>query len=236
LPRQISLTIDALIAHAADGRITADPALPLNVSYEDSAGGRALHGQCAVNGGGEVLHLRTTAGNIRLRFLDASMERQLAQLRAEEMKPPALNSGEATKASVNGASSGATGQGDDAAQDRDRNSARNASRPWWHGSWWQDFWWGGVRVDPHEEQKRLSHAVAPEYPDAARQAGIEGDVTMRVVVGPDGAVNGLKLLSGDPALARAAMESVAQWRYAPALLDGWPVSVVTTVTVAFRLH
>jgi protein TonB len=91
-------------------------------------------------------------------------------------------------------------------------------------------------VDPDEEQKRLSHAVAPEYPDAARQAGIEGDVTMRVVVGPDGAVNGIKLLSGDPALARAAMESVAQWRYAPALLDGWPVSVATTVTVAFRLH
>jgi len=32
------------------------------------------------------------------------------------------------------------------------------------------------------------------------------------------------------------MEGVAQWHYAPALLDGWPVSVVTTVTVAFRLH
>jgi TonB family protein len=225
LPRQISLTIDALIAHAADGRITADPALPLNVSYEDSAGGRALHGQCAVNGGGEVLHLRTTAGNIRLRFLDASMER-----------PQALNSDEATKASVNVSGNAVTSRGDDVAQDRDRNSAHNTSRPWWHGSWWQDFWWGGVRVDPDEEQKRLSHAVAPEYPDAARQAGIEGEVTMRVVVGPDGAVNGIKLLIGDPALARAAMESVAQWRYVPALLDGWPVSVVTTVTVAFRLH
>ena len=106
----------------------------------------------------------------------------------------------------------------------------------WNGGWWQDLWRGGLRVDPEEQQKRLSHSVAPAYPDIARDAGIEGDVTLRVIIGEDGAVNEIKILGGEPVLARAATEAVAQWHYAPTLLDGWPVSVVTTVTLAFRLR
>jgi outer membrane biosynthesis protein TonB len=49
-------------------------------------------------------------------------------------------------------------------------------------------------------------------------------------------VKDIRTLSGDAELARAAVEAVAQWQYAPALLDGKPVSVVTTVTLAFRLR
>ena len=70
----------------------------------------------------------------------------------------------------------------------------------------------------------------------AQQAGIEGDVTLRVVVAPDGTVNDVRLVAGDPVLARAAADAVEQWHYTPALLDGRPVSVVTTVTLAFRLR
>jgi TonB family protein len=240
LPRQIGMTIDAVIEHTAGGgRITADSSVPLKIDASGTAD-RVLHGQCALNGGGKVLHLRAMDGNIQLHFLDEGIQRTGATERALPgqknlaAKPEAAdNSGVAVAGGVADAvrtgNSGYSGG-------PDGNSARNSYRSWWHGSWWQDLWWGGVRVDPDEEQKRLSHAVAPEYPDAARQAGIEGDVTMRVVVGPDGAVNGIKLLSGNASLARAAMESVAQWHYAPTLLDGWPVSVVTTVTVAFRLH
>ena len=96
--------------------------------------------------------------------------------------------------------------------------------------------WGGIRVDPADQQKRLSQAVAPEYPDVARWAGIEGEVTLRIFIGADGTVRSIVPLSGPPVLARAAMGAVEQWRYAPALVDGHPIDVVTTVTLAFRLH
>jgi TonB family protein len=98
------------------------------------------------------------------------------------------------------------------------------------------FLWGGVRVDPADQQKRLVNSIAPEYPDVARLAGIEGDVTLRIFVGQDGTIRGITPVAGPPVLARAAMRAVEQWHYAPALIDGHPVDVFTTVTLAFRLH
>ena len=98
------------------------------------------------------------------------------------------------------------------------------------------FLWGGIRVDPADQQKRLVNSIVPEYPDVARLAGIEGDVTLRIFVGRDGTIRGITPVSGPPVLARAAMHAVEHWRYAPALIAGSPVGVVTTVTLAFRLH
>lgn len=97
------------------------------------------------------------------------------------------------------------------------------------------FLWGGVRVDPADQQKRLFRSIAPEYPEVARLAGIQGDVTLRIFVGRDGMILDLWPLAGPPVLARAAIRAVEQWRYVPALVDGRPVEVVTTVTLAFRL-
>jgi TonB family protein len=96
--------------------------------------------------------------------------------------------------------------------------------------------WGGIRIDPADQQKRLVSSIAPDYPEVARLAGIEGDVTLRVFIGRDGTVRGITPLSGPPILARAALRAVEQWRYASTLVDGDPVDVVTTVTLAFRLH
>lgn len=99
-----------------------------------------------------------------------------------------------------------------------------------------DFVWGGIRVPPADQQKRLIDSIAPEYPDVARLAGIDGEVTLRILVGRDGTVRDISPLSGPPILVRAAIRAVEQWRYAPALIDGHPVDVVTTVTLAFRLR
>jgi TonB family protein len=98
------------------------------------------------------------------------------------------------------------------------------------------FFWGAVRADPADQQKRLIRSIAPEYPDVARLAGIQGDVTLRILAGRDGSVGDVVALSGPPVLARAAVHAVERWRYAPALVDGRPVDVVTTVTLAFRLR
>jgi protein TonB len=111
-----------------------------------------------------------------------------------------------------------------------------------HGPLWEltrkieNFWWGAVRVDSVEQQKRLLQAPAPEYPEAARRAGIEGQVTMLVRIGADGAVQDATLLYGEPILGRAAAHAIEQWRYAPLRIGGEPVNVLTAVTLAFELR
>lgn len=104
------------------------------------------------------------------------------------------------------------------------------------GRWFDALFWGGIRVDGAEQRKHLVASVPPNYPEVARLAGIEGAVTLRVLIGEDGTVRDLRPVSGPPVLARAAMRAVELWRYAPALVDGHPVDVVTTVTFAFHLR
>lgn len=104
------------------------------------------------------------------------------------------------------------------------------------GRFFDAFLWGAIRVEPADLERLLIHSIAPEYPDVARLAGIEGDVTLRILVGEDGTIRDITPLSGPPILARAAVRAVEQWRYVPVLVDGHPVGVVSTVTLAFRLH
>ena len=81
----------------------------------------------------------------------------------------------------------------------------------------------------------LEYKVAPEYPPAARNAHIEGTVTMEGIIGKNGAILALKALTGPKALQGAAIQAVQQWRYRPYLLNGQPVEVATTFNVVFKL-
>jgi protein TonB len=85
---------------------------------------------------------------------------------------------------------------------------------------------------------KIVKMVRPEYPDQAKDAGIEGTVLLRAVVGKDGSLLNLGVLNSnvDAMLAKAAMDAVSQWRYQPTLLNGQPVEVITTITVNFRLE
>jgi len=80
------------------------------------------------------------------------------------------------------------------------------------------------------------HRVEPEYPDLARKARIQGKVELEAVVGIDGRIRELKLLSGQPLLVRAAMDAVKQWIYRPYMLDGDPVEMVQPINVTFTLR
>jgi TonB family protein len=53
----------------------------------------------------------------------------------------------------------------------------------------------------------------PEYPPLARTAGISGDVTLRVIVHPDGTVDSVTLVSGHPMLSPSAVESARQSKF-----------------------
>ena len=90
-----------------------------------------------------------------------------------------------------------------------------------------------VTVGAATEAARLQSWVQPEYPLLARQAGIEGDVVLRTVIGTEGRVRELQPISGDPLLVKAAMDAVLQWRYQPTVLGGAPVEVATTIVVTF---
>jgi TonB family protein len=79
----------------------------------------------------------------------------------------------------------------------------------------------------------LLNRVEPEYPQQARENGIEGAVVLKVLVGIDGSVENVHAVSGDPVLAGAAEYAVRQWRFRPYLANGHPTEFETRVTVKF---
>jgi len=88
---------------------------------------------------------------------------------------------------------------------------------------------------PWYQEKQLIYSVRPVYPRLARQARIEGTVELAAVIDETGRVERLRLIRGHPLLVKAAMDAVKQWRYRPALWNGVPVAVRTTIWVNFTL-
>ncbi len=93
-----------------------------------------------------------------------------------------------------------------------------------------------IRVGGNVQQANLLRQVKPEYPPLAREAGIQGTVRFVATIGPEGEIQTLQLESGHPLLVQSAMLAVKQWRYKPTLLNGNPVSVITTIDVNFTLQ
>jgi TonB family protein len=76
--------------------------------------------------------------------------------------------------------------------------------------------------------------IQPIYPPMAREAQAQGDVVLDVVVDEEGNVSKITVKSGDPLLRKAAEDAVRQWKYSPTVINGEPVSVISTVTVKFN--
>ncbi len=77
------------------------------------------------------------------------------------------------------------------------------------------------------------YAPSPSYPGPALNLRLEGAVVLRAQVGPDGSINNLTTVSGNPVLAVAAMATVRNWRYRPAYLNGSPVESTTEIRINF---
>ncbi len=92
-----------------------------------------------------------------------------------------------------------------------------------------------LTVPAEAMQRRIIHEVRPEYPEAARRAGVQGTVLLDAIVSADGTVGQLKVISGPEALSAAATDAVQWWRYEPYTVNGQPAAVETTVAVSFRL-
>lgn len=92
-----------------------------------------------------------------------------------------------------------------------------------------------IRVGGNVQAAKLINQPKPVYPPLAKQARIQGTVRFNAVIGRDGSIQNLTLVSGHPLLVPAATEAVRQWRYQPTLLNGEPVEVVTQIDVNFTL-
>jgi TonB family protein len=76
----------------------------------------------------------------------------------------------------------------------------------------------------------------PYYPEEARRQYISGTVRLHAIIGKDGSVKQLELISGPEALVPSAKAAVSQWRYRPTMVNGEPVEVDTTIDVIYSLN
>jgi protein TonB len=92
-----------------------------------------------------------------------------------------------------------------------------------------------IRVGGNVQAANLVRKVTPVYPPLAKQARIQGTVRFTAIIGKDGTIQNLQLVTGHPLLVAAAQDAVRQWVYKPTLLNGEPVEVVTQIDVNFTL-
>jgi TonB family protein len=94
------------------------------------------------------------------------------------------------------------------------------------------------------ERERLTAVSAPElrqsidttYPLLGQHMRVQGSVVLQAVVGADGTIENLSVLSGPAILATAAQQAVRQWRFKPYLQNGQPVETKTRITVNFSIR
>lgn len=83
---------------------------------------------------------------------------------------------------------------------------------------------------------RVLHRVDPTYPEAAKKAGIDGDVVMEIRIAKTGEVAEARVVRGPEALADAALAAMRQWKFEPPVgPDKKPSDVTATITMRFSL-
>jgi len=232
LPRNIALTIDAIVDSGGPARIEADPSLPLSIQTRPDG---PVHAVAALNGGGAPLRLHTAGGKILLQFLDAqtslhqSLVDEQRQRLAERLQDTTF-----TKVSL------PSWAGPNATPSQPPPPPISASDT---KTDWLDtaknrlsvIFMGSVREEQDVFMKRLSKFPTPVYPEAARKAGVQGVVVLEVRAKTDGTVIVERVVEGDRTLAEAAVSAVKTWRANPQQISGKTVEVVSTLRFKFDL-
>jgi TonB family protein len=227
LPRNLAANIDAMVENGGLSRIDADPALLLNIQPMGNRGSGPVRATGALNGGGEVLKLRTTVGKIRLQFLDADTGLRDSLIREQRERIDRKHESDILPV-----------------KSSDPGTRTEEPPPVKETSDWLESWMdkleiallGGLREDSGDFFKRLIACPHPAYPELAKRARIQGVVKLQVKVKTDGSVEVQKILQGEPVLADAAIDAVKRWRAVPASINGTRVEIISTVTFDFELH
>jgi len=218
LPRNLAANIEAIVESGGEKQIEADPALALRFS---NSGPGPVKGWLTLNGGGVPLRLKTSAGRIKLQFIDSESGLRDSLIR-EQRERLEREDGWIT------------------ATEAPPSVAPAPTAVEFESTWIREVelrLLGGVRQDAESFQRQLTYAPRPSYPMSARKGGVEGRVRLQVRLTQDGHVRVEKVVEGsEPTLVDAAIAGIKLWCGKPAYMNGKPVDVISTVTVEFHLH
>lgn len=93
-----------------------------------------------------------------------------------------------------------------------------------------------LRISSSILQGKAIERRKPTYPPLAQQIRLQGDVSIEVMIAPDGHVESARIVSGHPMLADKAREAALGWRFQPTLLNNVPVRVTGVIVFAFKLN
>lgn len=84
-------------------------------------------------------------------------------------------------------------------------------------------------------QGKAIERTKPNYPPLAKQIHLQGDVSVEVMLSPEGRVEAARVVSGHPMFSQCAREAALSWRFQPTFLNGVPVRVSGVITFVFKL-
>jgi protein TonB len=91
-------------------------------------------------------------------------------------------------------------------------------------------------TDAAEREHISADAAQPQnYPLLAQQMRVQGSVVLQALIGTDGVIENLRVLTGPSILASAAEQAVREWRFKPIVQNGQPVESQAKITVNFTI-
>lgn len=85
-------------------------------------------------------------------------------------------------------------------------------------------------------QGKAVERIVPVYPELPRRIGLRGEVSIEVIISPEGQVESARVVSGHPMLVSSARDAARRWRFQPTFLNGVPVRVTGVITFVFKLN
>lgn len=92
-----------------------------------------------------------------------------------------------------------------------------------------------LRMTSSVLQGKAIERVVPVYPELPKRTRMQGDVSVEVIISPEGRVESVRVVSGHPMFVVAALDAARRWRFGPTLLNGVPVRVTGVITFVFKL-
>jgi protein TonB len=85
-------------------------------------------------------------------------------------------------------------------------------------------------------QGKAIEKVVPVYPALAKQIRLAGEVSVEVIISPEGRVESVRVVSGQALFVKTAQDAARSWRFEPTILNGVPVRVTGVITFVFKLN
>jgi protein TonB len=94
---------------------------------------------------------------------------------------------------------------------------------------------GDGPVMDYDQPPKPIKITRPQYPQEAFVKKIEGEVIVEILIDSTGAVVRARVIQSIPALDAAAIQTVKEWRFSPAIKNGRPVATIANAPVRFRI-